>query len=187
MDQLEDSLKAKESDCNYQLIGIGHMRFSNTLRKRDFAPPSDSSFFGVNDGFHGHADLFLAFIEDSVLTKYDAQSDKRILIGHSIGGLFGVYVSTLKSQPFDKIYALSPSLWVNHRSFAKHYEVTDSLYIHTPLHIAYGSLEQLNLVGPSIKNWQARLKEKDKSIVTIKSIKGKTHVSMIKEITRLKL
>lgn len=184
---LQTSLSAEAATTNYRIIGIGHTTYSNALRKRDFAPPNDTTFFGQKAGFNGRADEFISFIQDSILPIYDATADKRILVGHSFGGLFGVYVSTLDSQPFDEIYALSPSLWVNSRSFAKHYLKSDSLYIKTPLHISYGSLEQLNLVGPSIKNWQANLKDKDTSLVDIKCLKGKTHFSMIREINKLKL
>jgi hypothetical protein len=182
IDRLEDGLKNKRNSTNYNIIGIGHTRFSNALRKRDFAPPDDTSFFGMDARFQGHADQFLTFIIDSIVLKYDSFATKRILIGHSFGGIFSVYVSTLASQPFDEIHALSPALWVNHRSFAKHYAATDSLYIRTPLHISYGSLEQLNLIAPSIQHFRSNLKKHDKSMVTIQSIKGKTHFSIMKEL-----
>lgn len=182
---LEAELKSKPSATNYRIIGIGHSKYSGKKRKRDFVPPNDTSFFGADAGFNGRADDFLQLIKDSIIPKYDATSNQRILVGHSFGGLFGVYVSTLISQPFDEIYALSPSLWVNHNSFAKHYSVTDSLKIKTPLHISYGSLEQLNLVGPAIKRFERNLKKSDSAVVSIKSVSGKTHISMIKEIRKL--
>jgi predicted alpha/beta superfamily hydrolase len=182
VDRLENGLKNREDSTNYNIIGIGHIQFRNALRKRDFAPPDDTSFFGIDARFQGRADLFLTFITDSIVLKYDSLATKRVLIGHSFGGIFGVYVSTFVSQPFDEIYALSPALWVNHRSFAKHYTATDSLYIRTPLHISYGSLEQLNLIAPTIRHFRSSLKEKDESMVTIQSIKSKTHFSIMKEM-----
>jgi len=184
IDRLENSLKNRENSTNYNVIGIGHVRFKNALRKRDFAPPNDTSFFGIGARFQGHADQFLTFITDSIVLKYDSLANKRILIGHSFGGIFSVYVSTLASQPFDEIYALSPALWVNRRSFAKFYAATDSLCIRTPLHISYGSLEQLNLIAPAIRHFRSGLKEQDDSMVTIQSIKGKTHFSILKEMPR---
>ena len=184
IDRLEDSLRNRGNSTNYNIIGIGHTRFSNALRKRDFAPPDDTSFFGAEARFQGQADQFLTFITDSIVLKYDSLATKRILIGHSFGGIFSVYVSTLASQPFDKIYALSPALWVNHRSFAKHYTATDSLYIRTPLHVSYGSLEQLNLIAPAIGHFYSGLKEQDDSMVTIQSIKGKTHFSILREMPK---
>ena len=184
VDRLEDGLKNREDSTNYNIIGIGHTRFSNALRKRDFAPPNDTSFFGIDARFQGQADRFLTFITDSIVLKYDSLATKRILIGHSFGGIFSVYVSTLFSQPFDEVYALSPSLWVNHRSFAKHYTHSDSLYIRAPLHVSYGSLEELNLIAPAIRHFRSGLKEQDDSMVTIQSIKGKTHFSILKEMPR---
>lgn len=185
VEELVAELKTKTTAMKYRIIGIGHSKYSGKKRKRDFAPPNDTSFFGANARFNGRADDFLQLIKDSIIPKYDATSNQRILVGHSFGGLFGVYVSTLSSQPFDEIYALSPSLWVNHNSFAKHYSVTDSLKIKTPLHISYGSLEQLNLVGPAIKRFERNLKKSDSAVVSIKSVSGKTHISMIKEILKL--
>ena len=184
-DELEAELKTRRTATNYRIIGIGQSKYSGKKRRRDFAPPNDTSFFEANAGFQGRADLFLAFISDSILPAYDVHSDKRILVGHSFGGLFSVYVSTLEQHPFNEIYALSPSLWVNYRSFAKHYKTNDSLYIKTPLHISYGSLEQLNLVGPSIVNFNEILKPRDVPLVTVRAVSGKTHISMIKEINNI--
>lgn len=185
--KLETELKNRKSSTNYRIIGIGHSKYSGQKKRKDFAPPNDTSFFGADARFYGEADKFLRLVQDSIISQYDSKTDKRVLVGHSFGGLFEVYVSTLTHQPFDEIYALSPSIWVNHRSFAKHYTTSESLHIKTPLHISFGSLEQLNLVGPSIKNWQSNLKTKDKLLVHIRSIKGKTHISIIKEIAKLPL
>lgn len=185
VDLLEAELKTRDAATNYRIIGIGHSQYSGEKRRRDFAPPDDTLFFGVDAGSCGSADLFLQFIRDSIRVNYDRDTDKRILVGHSFGGLFGVYCSTLTDSPFDEIYALSPSLWVNYRSFAKHYAVTDSLHIKVPLHISYGSLEQINLVGPSVTDFFENLKDDDKPMVSMFSVQGKTHVSMIKEINNL--
>ena len=184
--KLEKVLAAKESTTNFRIIGIGQSKYSGKKRRRDFVPPNDTSFFGANAHFNGRADLFVRFIKDSIVAGVDAITDRRILIGHSFGGLFGVYCSTQPYTHFDEIYALSPSLWVNHNSFSKYYASTDSLQIHRPLYISYGSLEQLNFVGPSITKFSDKLKDQDTSEVSIQYVKGKTHISMIKEIPTIK-
>ncbi|MDB9883464.1 alpha/beta hydrolase-fold protein, partial [Bacteroidia bacterium] len=183
--RLSDSLKLDSLEFNYRIIGIGQKHFNKSLRQRDFAPPADGSFFSKNASYTGNTENFYRFISTRVMPEYDAQSDYRVLLGHSYGGIFGVYVGTHIENHFDKIYAISPSLWINSSNFLSNYERDSSLHINTSLHILYGSLEELNKVAPEIERFQKILKPDDFKSVAIKKIKWAGHKSILIEIYTL--
>lgn len=168
----------KSPKYNYNIIGIGHEYFSNSKRKRDFIPAKSGGFFDESSSYFGQADHFLQFLVDSIVSE-DSSSDFRILVGHSFGGLFATYVSTLEQTHFQRCVAVSPSLWLNRSSFLKVYEEQNRNRIHTPLDIYYGGLEKLNKIAPSCLRFNQILTEKDRKNVSIKKISGETHLSII--------
>lgn len=180
-------LEEKPSSVNYRIIGIGHSRFSNKKRRRDFIPPGDTTFFGPKSRFVGKANDFLSVIVDSIIPTWDTNTHQRILIGHSFGGLFGVYCGTLATSPFDEIFALSPSLWVNAGSFRRHYVSSQNMRFYRQVYIAYGSLEVLNFVGLSINRLRRNVKTDDKKYLYFSRIPLKTHFSMIRYIKKLQI
>gem|GEM_PF-1239866 len=121
LQRLYETLVQQEDSVNYRIVGIAHSKFSGKKRRRDFVPATEDSFFMPKAKFVGAADEFLRIIVDSILPVCDANTDKRILIGHSFGGLFGVYCATRCESPVDEVYVLSPSLWVNAGSFRRYY------------------------------------------------------------------
>ena len=89
----------------------------NTNRTRDLTP-------GVrNDTAHqftasGGADLFLSFLTDELAPYINAHyrtEPFRILMGHSLGGLFAVHAMLHKPDSFNAYIAMSPSLWWDDR------------------------------------------------------------------------
>jgi predicted alpha/beta superfamily hydrolase len=72
----------------------------------------------------GGADAFETFIADEALPfirrTYRARH-QTILAGHSLGGLFGLYVAATEKNPYMGIIAMSPSLWVNDSTVAHSY------------------------------------------------------------------
>lgn len=183
--RLEEDLKSINGSTNFRIIAISHDRYSNKLRRRDFIPPHSGTFFKSGVKYTGEANRFLEVLIDDVIPTYDSVSDFRILIGHSFGGLFGVYASTMSNCPFDQIYSLSPSLWLNHFSFIKNYKADNSITVKVPLDIYYGSLEQFNLVAWSNKRFHKALKSQDSELVSINSVKWKNHISIIKCINNV--
>lgn len=180
--RLHDTLIKRNPNVNYRIIGIGQSHYSKTLRKRDFVPPADGSFLSKQALHYGNADNFYKFIKDSIAHQYDANSASRTLIGHSYGGLFGVYISTLDSCFFDTVYALSPSLWINRSNFIHLYHSKYSPCIKTNLNIIYGSLERHNKVRPAIQHFQSVLKPDDTSLTSFKKLKNKTHKSILQSM-----
>lgn len=91
------------------------------LRFRDLTPIVDSNFEKTREEATGNkvrtggATGFLAFIESELIplieTKYRATRGDRILAGHSLGGLFTLYVLFHRADLFRGFVVASPSLW----------------------------------------------------------------------------
>lgn len=105
---------AEESDIPPLIaVGIGYPEgFAPERRFLDYTPTSDPS------AASGGAAQFLSFLQDDVLPeielRYRVDDQPRILMGHSLGGLFAVHVA-LSQDPrapiFGRIAAASASLW----------------------------------------------------------------------------
>ena len=83
---------------------------SSSGRDDDFRPPAEE---GVTWG--GQADRFLRFVEIEAIPSVDEAfrtERNRILVGHSLGGLFALYALAEHPQLFDAYFAFSPSVWV---------------------------------------------------------------------------
>ena len=180
--RLFDSVTHKHPTQNYRVIGIGQTHYSKRLRQRDFVPPADGRFFSHKDKYTGRADLFYQFITESIIPTYDSDAKHRTLIGHSFGGLFGVYASTQDSSPFSQIYALSPSLWINYSAFNSNYKTNHDLGIKTNLTLVYGSREQLNKVAPAILMWKSNIKKEDKSKIEFIEVQEGTHKTILNQM-----
>lgn len=82
-------------------------------RVHDLSPPivtDTSSRFPTAGG----ADAFLRFLRDELVPVIDSAyrtAPYRIVIGHSIGGLFAIYAMLSRPELFDAAIAISPSLW----------------------------------------------------------------------------
>ncbi len=96
------------------LIGQGRMPraivvgVANTDRTRDFTPTRAQQF-----PTSGGADRFLAFLERELIPAIEARyttARYRVLIGHSLGGLFAVHALNRSPDLFDAAISLSPSL-----------------------------------------------------------------------------
>ena len=112
----------------------------NTERSRDLTPPTQVE---IESRFHpknGGADAFLQFVSSELIPYIDQHYRTRsykVLVGHSLGGLFAVY--TLASNPrlFNAYIAIDPTLsWNNQSALAKAEttirttkELTSDLYI----------------------------------------------------------
>lgn len=97
------------------LVAIGYP--SNTpldfvRRAYDMSPPAPQD---RNTPPQGGQDLFLDFIETRLMPKVSHQfkinHDQRSLVGHSFGGMLGVYTLFTRPTLFQHVVAVSPSLW----------------------------------------------------------------------------
>jgi len=79
-------------------------------RTRDLAPATADTTFRTAGG----ADRMLAFLADELLPHIDSTYPTypfRILIGHSLGGLFALHAWLSRPEVFRAYVAISPSLW----------------------------------------------------------------------------
>jgi predicted alpha/beta superfamily hydrolase len=95
------------------VIGVGNI----SLRDRDYTPtrvspsgPVDAAAAAVSGG----AERFFAHLTNELLpyveSRYAAGSS-RILVGHSLGGLFAVNVLLNHPGIFDRLIVIDPSMW----------------------------------------------------------------------------
>ncbi|WP_437879904.1 alpha/beta hydrolase [Pseudomonas sp. LRF_L74] len=101
------------------LVGIGYP--SDTpldfeRRAFDLSPPQPPE---RNTPAQGGQELFLDFIEKRLMPEVNARfkvdQDQRSLVGHSFGGMFGVYTLFTRPALFQHVIAVSPSLWWHDR------------------------------------------------------------------------
>ncbi len=85
----------------------------NTDRGRDLTPRSSSLDDHANFPSHGGAARFQEFLADELFpfmrNNYETHPF-RILVGHSLGGLFAIHTLTTRPELFDAYIAISPSL-----------------------------------------------------------------------------
>ena len=81
-------------------------------RAFDLSPPQPAE---RNTPPQGGQDLFLDFIEKRLMPRvaerFKVDPDQRSLVGHSFGGMFGVYALFTRPALFQHVVAVSPSLW----------------------------------------------------------------------------
>lgn len=81
-------------------------------RAFDLTPPAPQD---RNTPAQGGQDLFLDFIQKRLMPKvsehFKVDEDQRSLVGHSFGGMLGVYAVFTRPTLFQHVVAVSPSLW----------------------------------------------------------------------------
>jgi len=88
------------------IVGVG-----NTDRTRDMTPSKNAMF--ANSGGAGNFHKFiLTELTPYIEGKYSSSSEK-ILLGHSLGGLFALYSLLTTPECFDSYIAVSPSIQFN--------------------------------------------------------------------------
>lgn len=90
-------------------------------RAFDLSPPQPPE---RNDPPQGGQDLFLDFIAQRLMPKvnerFKVDPDQVSLVGHSFGGMFGIYTLFTRPQLFQHVVAISPSLWWRDRYLLAH-------------------------------------------------------------------
>jgi predicted alpha/beta superfamily hydrolase len=89
----------------------------NTDRNHDFTPAPAGGFAAPPEAQHpGGADAFLSFMSDELVPWIDRSyrtAPLRVLVGHSLGGLFALYTIAHRSDLFTGFLIMEPSAWWN--------------------------------------------------------------------------
>ncbi len=104
--------------------GIGEQ--SMPSKRRDYTPTDPFSRAQTNiapydrDSTYGQADAYRDYIERDVFPlvakRYRVDMQRKVYIGHSLGGLFGSHVLLTKPAMFSHYILGSPSLWFDRRT-----------------------------------------------------------------------
>ncbi len=109
---------SKNSLQDVIIIGI-----PNTNRTRDYTPtPGVSKKGNATLENSGGGNLFLSFIQKELIPSIDKNyltSERKILIGHSYGGLLTIYALLNRSDIFTDYLALDPSFWWDNQQLLK--------------------------------------------------------------------
>lgn len=145
------------------VVGIGYPQNKKAIRagneerfRRDFdLTPVRDAEFEKEDGeslkqkvVTGGADQFLKFIQDELIPfvdgRYRVASRKRVLAGHSLGGLFVAYALFKHPRLFESYIISSPSLWYHDKYIFKHEEEFSKRHKSLPakVYLSVGELEE---------------------------------------------
>jgi uncharacterized protein len=103
---------------NLQIPEMIVVAILNTDRTRDMTPTRSKISYDGKEvpylGTSGGGDAFLKFLKDELLPRIDSTYRTlpyRILVGHSLGGLFALYALADSPEVFNAYIAVDPSLW----------------------------------------------------------------------------
>lgn len=108
------------------LVGISYSKGTSPeiSRTRDFTPtyaPDEKGAHSLEAQKHsGKALDYIRFMEQEaiplVARRYRIDTDRKIFIGHSFGGLLGAYILLVNPELFEHYILGSPSLWYDKRA-----------------------------------------------------------------------
>ena len=108
-----------ENDRMPKMLVVGIVSGGRARRTLDLTPPSVAEIDNRVSPGNGGADAFLSFIADEVIPFVDKTyrtRPYRMLVGHSFGGLFGIYALITKPKLFNAYIAADPSLYWNNEA-----------------------------------------------------------------------
>jgi predicted alpha/beta superfamily hydrolase len=146
----------------------------NTSRTRDLTPPPRAGFTVPPEArAGGGADSFLRFLGDELLPYVDRgwrTTPLRVLVGHSLGGLFALHALAQRPAHFTAYVVMEPSIWWN----AEHEWKTAAATLRQPA----SRRARLMLVNTPLMRADTTQWGGTAPMVRHLSIRGETHVSM---------
>jgi uncharacterized protein len=166
------------------VVGIGypvHWTETQPYRVRDYVPTG-----WLEDPRSGEAESFLQFIREDlipwVVSEYRVDSEDRCYAGHSLGGLFGLYVLLYQPDTFSRYLIGSP--WMVQDDPQVFKWESDYAASHSDLpakvFLAAGSLEPESVVANTRRISEALQDRRyDTLQLTSRIFEGQTHTSVI--------
>ncbi|MEL0649936.1 alpha/beta hydrolase-fold protein [Algibacter sp. TI.3.09] len=101
----------------------------NTRRNRDLTPnsPELSERHKKRLGLTGGADKFIDFFDKELIPLIEQTykaAQYKVIVGHSLGGLFNVYTFLKRPELFNAYLTISPSLWYPNELISQEFEST---------------------------------------------------------------
>lgn len=183
--KLRALIAAATPDKNLLFIGIGHTGNYHQLRRRDFILPAINGKDTIaRSPLYGHAAAFYTFLEKELIPVAEKDipvTGNRMIIGHSLGGLFAIYCLFRNDGLFNQFAALSPSLWVDKYSIYRFNHIDTGMTRPSSLYLSAGSKETLNRIVKGANQFDAFLRTKNYSALQYRYAvhPGKTHNSQV--------
>ncbi|HSK45548.1 MAG TPA: alpha/beta hydrolase-fold protein [Candidatus Binatia bacterium] len=157
---------------------------ANTERVRDLTPRTEVE---IEVRFHpknGGADAFLQFVSSELIPYVDQHYRTRpykILVGHSLGGLFAVYALASNPRLFNAYIVIDPTLSWNNRSVLSKVEDTLKGTKELPSDLYITATEESGAALASVHRLCETLEERPIKGLrwTFKQMPGETHTSIV--------
>jgi hypothetical protein len=146
----------------------------NTDRMRDLTPAPVAGFAVPPEAAsHGGADRFLAFLAEELLPHLDKSyrtGPMRVLIGHSVGGLFALHALAQRPELFTGYLVMEPAVWWNNQ---REFEAARAVLRRPAARRARVMLVNTQQLGVDTTQWGGA-----RPMVRHLSVTGETHGSM---------
>ena len=102
---------------DFILVGLSYGVGEDSMdsRRRDYTPSPAGAHDAPSGALHGESDRYMSYIRDAVFpfvaAKYRTNENRRMFLGHSYGGLFGLDMLFNASDMFSGYIIGSPSIW----------------------------------------------------------------------------
>jgi len=102
------------------LVGLSYALGDEGMasRRRDYTPTANGPDSAPADAVHGQGGAYAAYLRDQVIPyvagHYRTDESRRLLLGHSYGGLLGAQILLTEPGMFSGYLLGSPSFWYDH-------------------------------------------------------------------------
>ena len=144
----------------------------NTARMRDLTPAAVQPFVAP-PGVSGGADRFLEFLSSELVPHVEQRyrtAPMRVVVGHSLGGLFALHALTKQPELFTGYVVMEPSAWWNQHKPAR--DATEAL-ARPASRTARVMLVNAQSVTADTTSWGG-----DRPMVRHLEVSGESHASM---------
>ena len=144
----------------FVLVGLSYAKGETPeySRRRDYTPTTSGDKDAVSDmpgrvPVYGEAEAYRRFILNEVFPlvarNYRIDMHRKIYVGHSYGGLFGVYMLLTEPTMFERYVISSPSLWFDNKAILTHERDYAATHEDLPasVFLAVGAYETINLAS----------------------------------------
>jgi hypothetical protein len=137
-------------------------------RVRDFTPSHSLKVFGGRENPYfassGGADAFLKFVKEELVPQIDAHYRTvpyRILMGHSLGGLFVVHAFLEQPSLFQAYLAIDPAVWWDDQLLAQKARkvLPQETWLHDSFYLCTVNHADVKVLGWEPDKWDTALEE----------------------------